>query len=43
MRVKPKSKTLIDVITTNNRDTIIQVETSLSITNHHVVRLSADD
>ena len=38
-RVTPKSKTLIyiDVIITNNGDTILQAETSLSIDDHHVV------
>ena len=30
-------KTLIDVIITNNRDTVIHTETSLSIADHHAV------
>ena len=33
----PRSKTLIDVIITNNRDTVIHAETSLSIADHHAV------
>ena len=32
-----RSKTLIDVIITNIRDTVIHAETSLSIADHHVV------
>ena len=31
------NKTLIDVIITNNRDTVIHAETSLSIVDHHAV------
>ena len=33
----PRSKTLIHVIITNNRDTVINAETSLSIADHHAV------
>ena len=36
-RVTPRSKTLIDVIITHNRDTVMQAETSLSIADHHAV------
>ena len=36
-RITPRSKTLIDVIITNNRDTVIHAETSLSIADHHAV------
>ena len=36
-RTTPRSKTLIDVIITNNRDSVIHAETSLSITDHHAV------
>ena len=36
-RITPRSKTLIDVIITNNRDTLIHAETSLSIADHHAV------
>ena len=36
-RVKPKSKTLINVIITNNRDTVMRAQTSLSITDHYAV------
>ena len=36
-RITPRSKTLIDVIITNNRDTVIHAETSLSIAVHHAV------
>ena len=37
MRKTSRSKTLIDVIITNNRDTVIHAETSLSIADHHAV------
>ena len=33
----PRSKTHIDVITTNNRDTVMHAETSLSVADHHAV------
>ena len=33
----PRSKTIIDVIITKNRDTVIHAETSLSIADHHAV------
>ena len=36
-RITPRSKTLIDVIITNDRDTVIHAETSLSIADHHAV------
>ena len=36
-RITQRSKTLIDVIITNNRDTVIHGETSLSIADHHAV------
>ena len=36
-QITPRSKTLIDVIITNNRDIVIQAETSLSIADHHAV------
>ena len=36
-RVSSRSKTLIDVIITNNRDTVMHAETSLSIADHHAV------
>ena len=36
-RITPGSKTLIDIIITNNRDTVIHAETSLSIADHHAV------
>ena len=36
-RITPRSKTLIGVIITNNRDTVIHAETSLSIAVHHAV------
>ena len=36
-RVTARSKTLIDVIITNNRDTVIHAETSLAIAGHHAV------
>ena len=36
-RVTSRSKTLIDVIITNNRDTEMHAETSLSIADHHAV------
>ena len=36
-RVTPRSKTLIDVIITNNRDSVIHAQTSLSIADHHAV------
>ena len=36
-RITPRSKTLIDVIITNNRDTVIHAETSLSIADHHAI------
>ena len=39
-RVTPRSKTLIDVIITNNRDTVMHAETSLSIADHHAVSCS---
>ena len=35
--ITPRSKTLLDVIITNNRDTVIHAETSLSIADHHPV------
>ena len=37
MQITQRSKTLIDVIITNNRDTVIHAETSLSSANHHAV------
>ena len=36
-RVTPKSKTLIDVVITKNRDTVMHAESSLSIADHHAV------
>ena len=33
--VKPKSKTLVDVIITNNSDTVMQEKTSLSVADHY--------
>ena len=33
-RVTSRSKTLVDVIITNNRDTVMHAETSLSIADH---------
>ena len=36
-RITPRSKTLIDVIRTNNRDTVTHAGTSLSIADHHAV------
>ena len=36
-RITPRSKTLIDVIITNNGDSVIHAETSLSTTDHHAV------
>ena len=36
-QITPRSKTLIDVIITNNRDLVIHEETSLSIADHHAV------
>ena len=33
----PRSKTLLDVIITTNRDTVINAETSLSVADHHAV------
>ena len=36
-RVSTRYKTLIDVIITNNRDTVIHAETSISIADHHDV------
>ena len=36
-RLTPRSKTLIDVMITKNRDTVMHAETSLSIADHHAV------
>ena len=36
-RIMQRSKTLLDVIITNKRDTVIHAETSLSIADHHAV------
>ena len=36
-QITPRFKTLIDVIITNNRDTVIHAETSLSIADHYSV------
>ena len=36
-RITPRSKTLIDVIITNNSDTVIHAEKLLSIADHHAV------
>ena len=36
-RITPRSKTLIDAIITNNRDTVMHAETSLSVAVHHAV------
>ena len=36
-RITQRSKTLIDVIITNKRDTLIHAETFLSIADHHAV------
>ena len=36
-RITPRSKTLIDVIITNDKDTVMHAEISLSIAEHHAV------